>query len=185
MEHRDNRIDPTFEEDETPAGQRDVEPPPFDPEPGDSQMHTAIRVAAVVIVATCLFFVGDRLYARYQAQQVVKALERELESLGVYMTQSLEQAGATMEQANRQARARAAAAAKEQQERIEQQRRARMATTEGGWLGKNCADWTRSWEQTRAETAAREMNKHCGRYERYLETGIAPPGTPPAASQAR
>ncbi|MCA1779009.1 MAG: hypothetical protein LC637_06410 [Xanthomonadaceae bacterium] len=93
------------------------------------------------------------------------------------MNQSAEQAGAAMEEMNQQAKARAAAAQKQQHERIEQQRRTRRATTEGGWLAKNCADWTRAWEEMKAPTAEREMNKHCGRLERYLQTGIAPPGT--------
>ncbi|MDT8321850.1 MAG: hypothetical protein RQ826_15115, partial [Xanthomonadales bacterium] len=84
---------------------------------------------------------------------------------------------------NADMKARTEAAAQKQQDRLDQQRRQRMATTEGGWLGKNCADWTRAWNKMKAATAEAEMNKHCGRYERYLATGIAPPGTPRAANR--
>ncbi len=148
-------------------------------------MHFAIKLAAIVVVGTCLFFVGDRLYTRYQERQAVLALERELQALGAYMSESLEQSGAAIQQVSEQANARAAAAAAQQRERTEQQRRARLATTEGGWLAKNCADWTRAWNELNAETAAQEMNKHCGRLERYLQTGIAPPGTPRAENRSR
>lgn len=178
MKTGDNRIEPIFEEHEQPGQSHESGPPPFDPEPEQQQVRTAIRLAAIVVVATCLFFVGDRLYIHYQARQAVKALEQDLEALRTYMTESLDQAGAAMEQANRQARARTAAA-------VKQQRSQRMATTEGGWLGNNCADWTRSWNQTRAQTSEQEMKKHCGRYEHYLATGIAPPGTPRAVNRMR
>jgi len=183
MQNDSNRIESVFGESEA-SDRHQAGPPPFDPEPEPASLHPAVQFAAIAVVVACLFFVGERIYVHYQARQAVKALERELESLGTYMTESLEQAGAAMEQANRESRARTAAAQRQQQERIEQQRRARMATTEGGWLAKNCADWTRAWNQMKAATARREMNKHCGRLERYLATGIAPPGTPRASSRA-
>ena len=184
MKHRDNRIEPTFEEDEA-SHRRQADPPPLDLEPETASIYPAIKFAAIAVVLACLFFVGERLYIHYQARQAVKVLERELDALGTHMTQSLEQAGAATERMNQQAKARAAAAQKQQQERIEEQRRARMSTTEGGWLAKNCADWTRAWKEMEAPTAEREMNKHCGRLERYLKTGIAPPGTPRAESRTR
>ena len=184
MKQRDNRIEPIFEEDDE-SGRHQAGPPPFDLEPEPASIHPAIQFAAIAVVLACLFFVGERLYIHYQARQAVKVLERELESLGTYMNENVKQAGAAMEEMNQQAKARAAAAQKQQQERIVQQRRTRMATTEGGWLAKNCADWTRAWNQMKAPTAEREMNKHCGRLERYLETGIAPTGTPRAENHTR
>ena len=180
-----NRIEPTFEADERPRRGREAGPPPYEPVPEQSEMNAAARVIAVVVAVTCLFFVGDRLYSRYQQYKAMQALEQELQTLGVYMTESLQQAGEASQRLSAQMKARNEAAAREQQERVAEQRRARMATTEGGWLGKNCADWTRSWNQTRAQTAEQEMKKHCGRYERYLETGIAPPGTPRAVNRMR
>jgi len=183
MQNDSNRIESVFGESEA-SDRHQAGPPPFDPEPEPASLHPAVQFAAIAVVVACLFFVGERIYVHYQARQAVKALERELESLGTYMTESVEQAGAAMEQANRESRARTAAAQRQQQERIEQQRRARMATTEGGWLAKNCADWTRTWNEMKAATAEREMKKHCGRLERYLATGVAPPGTPRASSRA-
>ncbi|MEX2498264.1 MAG: hypothetical protein WD397_05245 [Wenzhouxiangellaceae bacterium] len=185
MKHRDNRIESIFEQDEESDRHQDDDPAPFDLEPEPASIHPAIQFAAIAVVVACLFFVGDRLYTRYQERQAIKALEQALEDLGAYMNDGLEQAGAAMEQISQQARVRNAAAAEHQRERIDQQHRARMATTEGGWLAKNCADWTRAWEEMKAPTAEREMNKHCGQLERYLETGIAPPGTPRAVNPER
>ena len=179
MQKDRDRIEPVFGESEE-LDRHQAGPSPFDPEPDPASIHPAIQFAAIAVVVACLFFVGERIYIHYQARQAVK----ELETLGTYMTESLQQAGAAMEKTNRQSRARTAAAQRQQQERIEQQRRARMATTEGGWLAKNCADWTRTWNEMKAATAEREMKKHCGRLERYLATGVAPPGTPRASSRA-
>ena len=125
MKHRDNRIEPTFEEDEA-SHRRQADPPPLDLEPETASIYPAIKFAAIAVVLACLFFVGERLYIHYQARQAVKVLERELDALGTHMTHSLEQAGAAMERMNQQAKARAAAAQKQQQERIEEQRRAHV-----------------------------------------------------------
>jgi len=52
-------------------------------------------------------------------------------------------------------------------------REQRASTKQGKWLSMNCSDWRRTYNDLKAATAKREMQRHCRLYERYLETGIA------------
>jgi len=190
MRKENNRIEPTFDDDEHKGRNHEPAPPPFDLEPAQSQvplsqMNLAIRVVSIVVVATCVFFVGDRLYSRYQERQLVNALEKELETWGSYVTEGLEQAGEASQRFNASLQAQREASERALQQRQEEQKRQRMATTEGRWLEKNCTDWTNAWNQLKSPTAEQKKQEHCARYQRYLQTGIAPPGTPRAGDRQR
>ncbi|GAB4172719.1 MAG: hypothetical protein Kow0020_07770 [Wenzhouxiangellaceae bacterium] len=122
---------------------------------------------AIAVSASCLFYIGDRLYTRYQQHQALNSLEQTLQTV-------LDQSSAAAARLATQA----SSSTRRSQQHIERLRQQRMTTTEGRWLGKNCADWTEAWNQTKAPTARDEMRKHCRLYEQYLATGAVPPGTP-------
>lgn len=116
------------------------------------------KVAAAALTLACGLFVADRLHQRYLEQQAIRELNAMIEGF-------VEQANAMNEQATRQARAR--------QQRLE---RERANSRVGGWLAKNCSDWRQAHSQMPGPTSRAEMKRHCDLYDRYIKTGVAPPG---------
>jgi hypothetical protein len=56
-------------------------------------------------------------------------------------------------------------------EQAEQQQARRRGDATGQQLSRACAEWTRAHASMNSYTTRTEMNKHCGRLERYVETG--------------
>ncbi len=56
-------------------------------------------------------------------------------------------------------------------------RQARTNSRTGKSLSKTCEEWRATVQRYDSFTSQQEMRKACERYERFLETGIAPPGT--------
>lgn len=125
-------------------------------EPDSTAPDLTTRAALIVIAIAAVFWVADKLYDRYLQYHAMQVIERELEKLeATFESMSEEQA----------ARARA-------------QRRQRANTTTGQWLAKNCSDWQSSYESRATQMARAEMQTQCRAYQRYLETGLVPPGVP-------
>jgi hypothetical protein len=67
--------------------------------------------------------------------------------------------------------ARAEAAQAHMDEQTAQQQAQRSADATGQELSRACAEWTRAHSSMNSYTTRSEMNKHCVRLERYVETG--------------
>ncbi len=151
MSHQPDRKEPTVSE--TSLTHRDPGPVYKGleevPQPG---MHPLAIMALAAVVLACLIFVSDRVYERYQEYRIMQ----ELQAVADGIEQSVEEMAA---------RERA---------RVAQVRRNRVASSQGRWLEKNCADWRRHYENDPQPTARSEMRRHCQIYENYLTTGIAP-----------
>lgn len=171
------RIEPSLEDQPDRTGARrnskpdrwmemDDSGPSFDLD-RDPGLGLWARVALGAVTLACLAFIGDRLWSRYQQHKLVEAAQVELERFHDQLNEI-----------GRESRAQSAARAAEARERKQAQRRARAQTVQGRWLQKNCKDWTESYQRLGGDTSERQMRVHCGIYDRYLETGVAPPGTP-------
>ena len=144
------------------------------PEPEPQAIGPVATIAVAVIAIACVFLVGERLYAWYVANKALNELTELSES-------AMKDAQRAMEELSARQQARQREIQRQNEARIAKLRQERAQSVPGQWLSKNCSDWTRSWSQLQAETARREMEKHCGRYSRYLDTGIAPPDAPRAS----
>ena len=171
MSDRDRRIEPTFELEplDPPTSPRSetfgAEPRRVEPEFNDRGPHFSVRLTLFAITTACLVFIIDIGLDRAIEYRTTRQIQQEAQALLDEMEQSA---------ANEQAR---------QELQIQRQRAARAQTTPGKWLAKNCSDWTRAWNQLKAPTAEIERKKHCGRYETYLATGVAPRDAPRAGSR--
>jgi hypothetical protein len=56
-------------------------------------------------------------------------------------------------------------------QQMEQVRAQRSADITGRALAKQCDDWQRASSELKSDTAQAEARKHCGNYERYINTG--------------
>ena len=136
--------------------------PTLPPEPHQAReklstgLDPAVKLALFAASLLALVIVGDKLLDRYIQYRAMQALTQELERFENTM----------------------ASISADQTARIRAQRRQRADTTTGKWLAKNCIDWRRSYESMPTETAQTEMRTHCSAYERFLSSGIAPPGSP-------
>lgn len=172
MENDQQRREPQLPESGSQANE-----PDFSERDSASNGNPALRVDGatklllLLIALIGLLFLAERMYAWYIARQALQQLteisvdaQREMQS--------------TLSEISQQQQTRAASLQRQNEERIELQRKERAATATGYWLRKNCSDWQNAWQELGAETAKQEMEKHCDRYRRYLETGIAPAGAP-------
>lgn len=56
-------------------------------------------------------------------------------------------------------------------QQLEQQRDERRSDANGQQLSRACAEWTRANTSMHTYTTKSEMNRHCARLERYVDTG--------------
>ena len=124
----------------------------------ENNNNLIFKVAAVALILACGLYMADRLYQRYLEQQALREINSMVEGW-------IDQANAMNEQMSREAR--------ERQRRLMQQR---ANSREGRWLGRNCYDWRQTHAQMPGPTSQTEMKRHCDLYERYLQTGVTPPG---------
>lgn len=160
MNHHDSRKEPRFSD---PGDQGDPEDELFDSRlPSQDKLDPRLRLAALAVLFICsIFFIewGIQKYYEYRANQALKEMMAGME-------ESIEASAAelrAMTERNRQEAENRRLALREQ----------RASTNQGKWLAKNCSDWRRTYDDLKAATAEREMQRHCRLYERYLETGIA------------
>lgn len=59
----------------------------------------------------------------------------------------------------------------QQREQLQRARQSRAMDPTGRSLAQQCGDWSRAFEQFKSQSAQMERDKHCLRYESYLETG--------------
>ena len=71
----------------------------------------------------------------------------------------------------RQLQDQQAAARERRRTREQAQRQARAASPTGRQLAQRCADWSVADAERSVPTTRAGVAEHCGRYERYLETG--------------
>jgi hypothetical protein len=150
--HRDqNRKEPTLSD--TPQFRHEPGPVYNGLEPEtQASMHPLAKLALLAVVLACLAFVADRAWQRYQEYRLLQEIHA--------IAEGFEQSMRNM--------------ADQERARVVQQRRNRAASRDGRWLGKNCADWRRAYQDNPLPTTRTEMQRHCQIYERYLATGIAP-----------
>ncbi len=60
----------------------------------------------------------------------------------------------------------------QQAQQLEQLRAERRQDSHGQQLSRACAEWTRANASMNSYTTQSEMNKHCGRLNRYLDSGM-------------
>lgn len=96
--------------------------------------------------------------AAYRAQQPAGGAAK---TSGPRSSQAQEPAGSTIPFAGDLIRA--------QQEQAREQRR---RDRDGVRLARACEEWRQANAQLKSETAATEMKKHCGIYERYVQDGV-------------
>lgn len=130
-------------------------------------LHPAVWLTIAAVIVTCILLVADRAYTRYQQHRMMQSMVQGLEQFDADIS-------AIAKDNSARARAQQAAREKAQQQRAANLLETRKQSKQGRWLGKNCSDWTRAWEQLKAETARVEMRKHCKIHQSYLKTGIAP-----------
>jgi len=147
----------------------------------DFSLKWVVAIAAFV----GLFFVGERLLAWHLRNQVIEQAREAMAQIAQQVPNPVKEAQDELEEFSEKQKRRAEEIQRENQARLAEIRRERESSTTGRWLAKNCSDWTRAWNQLEAETARKEMKRHCEIYKRYLQTGIAPPGTPRAENRTR
>ena len=153
------RREPVFDPERRSATSDDAERTPNEPTPeppARPRLDPAVRFALYAVGALCLFVLAERIIDRYHQRQALQVLTEQLE----LVEESFEQMS------------------EEQAARVREQRRQRAGTTTGQWLAKNCADWTRSYDDMPTETGRAEKQKHCTAYRRYLASGVVPSGAP-------
>ncbi|MDP2238602.1 MAG: hypothetical protein Q8K18_00395 [Burkholderiales bacterium] len=62
----------------------------------------------------------------------------------------------------------------ERSEQHQRERQSRAISPIGRSLAQQCEDWSRAFEQFKSQAPQMEKDKHCRRYESYLETGVQP-----------
>jgi len=82
----------------------------------------------------------------------------------------LEEAAAVMQQSLTEQKERLEA---QTAERHEQTREQRASSALGRTIERACRDWRQAHDQTPTYTTQTETQRHCGRYARYLDTGVA------------
>jgi len=120
----------------------------------------AVIIVGVTVGNLLSTYITARITA-YQAEAAMAELQRSMQT----------QAG--------QARAAAAEAARRDAERQAAQQAAlrdqRTDDPTGRRLWQSCADWRRADADLHSATTQAEVDRHCGRFESYVSTGV-PPG---------
>jgi hypothetical protein len=150
------RKEPVFDPERAPSKPAEDDVPFPIQDTRNAPLPPAVRFTLYAVSALCLFVLVERIHDRYQAHRAMQYLNEQIEAFGDSLDQMSE----------------------EQAARVRATREQRARTTTGKWLAKNCADWTRSYEDMPTATGRAEMRTHCAAHERYLASGIAPAGAP-------
>jgi chromatin remodeling complex protein RSC6 len=100
-------------------------------------------------------------YAEAKAEQALKEASVVLRKQSEQAQRDIAQQQAANEEAQQAA----------QTQQREQRRAQRRQDANGQQLARACAEWTQANTAMRTYTTQSEMAKHCGRLDRYLDTG--------------
>lgn len=121
-----------------------------------------IALLVVIIVGVTI---GNLLSTWITAKATAYAAQQALEQLNRQLKQQTEKFTAEQKQAAQRLQ-------DQQRAQHEAARRSRASSATGVKLRRQCIDWTGAADQLKSSTAIAERDRACGRYERYLETGI-------------
>lgn len=94
----------------------------------------------------------------------------------IQVAQAAAEASRAMAAQAQQARRSAHAAAVLQAQHEARLREARRMDAIGNRLARACMDWRQADLELHSDTTRLETERHCSRYQRYLDTGQRPPG---------
>ncbi len=120
-----------------------------------------VVIALAVAVGNILSTAAIGAFAEYQARQALAEVNKTMRA----------QAQAAQKESQRARQIQA----EQEATRRQQLRQQRAADATGTKLGRTCTEWQEADAALNSYTTSAEVSRHCGRYERYLETGVIPP----------
>lgn len=131
--------------------------------------HSGEPLSYVVLFFVILLGVaaGNLLSNWITARIAAYQMEKAAAAATQFMSNELKRSSEAMQALTRKVQAEAEA------KRLMDQRN-RAASPLGQILSRQCDDWRGAYQQFKSDSARIEMNRHCGRYAAYVETGAQP-----------
>lgn len=122
----------------------------------------------VLLFVIILGVAGGNLLSNWVAAKVAAyAMQQAVEETSRFMREQAGKAGAAQQEMARTLEG-------ERREQHQRERQSRAISPIGRSLAQQCEDWSRAFEQFKSQAPQMEKDKHCRRYESYLETGVQP-----------
>lgn len=134
----------------------------FESRSGEPLSYVALFLVIVIGVA-----IGNLLSNWITARIAAYQMEKAAAAATQFMSNELKRSNEAMQALTRKVQAEA-----EIKRSMDQRNRA--ASPLGQVLSRQCDDWRGAYQQFKSESAQIEMNRHCGRYATYVETGAQP-----------